>query len=94
MGTVGKCTVGPVLDAVSSGVSLIDTRACLVVAKVVASLSITGCPMEVGTSVVCMECECVFVCVYMCVRCVCMYTYVFTVYTSTHQYVHTMYVCI
>lgn len=49
MRAVSKCTVGSVFDTVPSRVSLIDTRACLVVAKMVAPLSVSSCPMEIGT---------------------------------------------
>ena len=54
---MSKCTVGSVFDTVPSRVSLIDTRACLVVAKMVAPLSVSSCPMEIGTSVCVCVCE-------------------------------------
>lgn len=66
VGTVCEGTVGSVLDTVASGVRLVDTRACLVVAKMIASLCVSSRPMEVGTSMrvrVCV-CPCV-VCVFL-----------------------------
>ena len=69
MRAMSKCTVGTIFDAVSPGVSLVDTCACLVVAKMVAPLSVSSCPMEVRTSM----CVCVCVCVHVSVcECVCM----------------------
>ena len=70
MRAVSKCAVGSIFDTVPSRVSLIDTRARLVVAKMVAPLSVSSCPMEIGTSVCAHTCVCGCVCA--CVRvCVC-----------------------
>ena len=60
MGTVSKSTVGSVLDTVASGIRLVDTRARLVVAKMIASLGVSCRPMEVGTSVCVRVRVCVF----------------------------------
>ena len=51
MRAVSKSAVGSILDAVASRVSLIDTCAGLVVTKMVPPLSVSSCPVEVGTSV-------------------------------------------
>ena len=49
MGPMGKGTMGSIFDTVSSAVSLVHTCACLVVAQVVASLSITCRAVEIWT---------------------------------------------
>ncbi len=49
MWAVSKSTVRSVLDAVAPRVRLINTRASLVVTKMVATLSVSSRSMEVGT---------------------------------------------
>ena len=44
---MSECTVRPILDAVSSTVCLIHTRTGLIVAKMIASLCIPSCAMQV-----------------------------------------------
>ena len=60
VGAVSKRTMWTVLDAVPPGVCLIHTGAGFVVAKVVASLCVSSCSMEIRTTSMCV---CVCVCV-------------------------------